>query len=69
MRHIFWNLTSFGASQEAFVTLTSIKPDPSGVKTDLVLKWQDAAGCTVIRPRARNDPTSTAPPQEQRAQA
>lgn len=35
---LLWNATSFGANQEAFVTLTTI--DPSGFYQDLILKSQ-----------------------------
>jgi uncharacterized protein YjiK len=39
---IYWNVSSFGANQEAFVTLSSI--DPNGQEFGLVLKAQSSGG-------------------------
>src|SRR6185503_1934409 len=39
---IYWNTTSFGVNQEAFVTLTTI--DPNATEIGLVLKAQSNSG-------------------------
>lgn len=41
-----WNPTSFGANQEAFITLASINHNPSGVEIDLLLKSQSTTSYT-----------------------
>ncbi|MBI3241541.1 MAG: CSLREA domain-containing protein [Chloroflexi bacterium] len=41
---IYWNVTQYGANQEAYVTLVNI--DPAGQEVDLMLKSQSASGWT-----------------------
>lgn len=41
---IYWNVTSFGVSQEAFVTLKTV--DAAGVEQDLLLKVQKGPNAT-----------------------
>ncbi len=44
--YLFWNPTSFGANQEAYVTLTGISPGSPGMEHDLLLKSQSSTTFT-----------------------